>query len=114
MRHMFLALQRRWEMMREAMRQLAVLALLVIPGFGSYRAFRYGSGMTRWLGALPILLILTGALAPLVLGVVQGAGAKPTIAGIGGGELVLFTVVGSLLLALLAGVLLSFSFGPRS
>jgi hypothetical protein len=96
------------------MRQALLLTLLVIPAFGAYRAFRYGSGIGRLWGAVPIALILTGALAPLVLGILEGTGAKPTIAGIGGGELVILTIVAPLLLAVVSGMFLSFSFGPRS
>src|SRR5262249_33444336 len=96
------------------MRQpLILVALLVIAGFGAYRAFRYGSGARRLMGVVPVLFMaLGGVVAPLVLGVAQEADTKPSVAGIGGGELLVVRVVGSLLLAVASGAILTLMFRP--
>lgn len=97
------------------MRQpLLILALLFIAGFGAYRAFKYGTGRRRLLGVIPVTLVLAGGvILPLLFGLMQGAGAKPEVAGIGGGELALLGVVGPLLLAVISGAILSLAFRPK-
>jgi len=96
------------------MRQpLLLLGLVLIAGFGAYRAFKYGVGRKRLWGAVPIVLVLFGGvITPFIFGIMQGAGAKPTIAGIGGAELLIVVVGGSLLLAVVSGALLGLRFRP--
>ena len=97
-----------------ALRQpLLLLALVLLAGFGASRAFRYGAGARRFLGALPIVIIVVGdLLVPFGIGILRGAGARPEIAGIGGEELLLVAVAGSLLLAAVIGAVLSVVFRP--
>jgi hypothetical protein len=96
------------------MRQpLLIIGLLGIAGFGTYRAFKYGVGIRRFLGALPIIfLVVSGLIVPLVIGVMQGAGARPRAGGIAGDELILVAVVGNLILAVVSGAILALVFRP--
>jgi hypothetical protein len=96
------------------MRQpLLLLALVCIAGLGAYRAFKYGSGARRFLGAVPLVLILVGCvIVPFVFGVIQGAGAQPQVGGAGGAELLIVVVFGSLVLAAISGAALSLMFRP--
>ncbi len=89
------------------------LAFVSTVGFGSYRTLRHGRGGLRWLGLLPVgLLLLGGGVAPFILGAREGAGAAPSVAGIGVGELMVIAVVGPVILAVIAGAILALVFRP--
>jgi hypothetical protein len=81
---------------------------------GSYRAFKFGEGRRRYLGLVPIgLILLGGVVCPFIFGVLKGANAMPTVGGIGGDELMILAITGPLLLAVVSGATLSLVFRPR-
>ncbi len=93
---------------------LMVSVLLVFAGFGTYRAWRYGTGSRRHFGLIPPALLVTAVfLVPLVLGALQRAGLPPVVAGMGPNEFVIVTVIASLLLAAISGAVLVFVFRPK-
>ena len=95
----------------------APVALLFIAGFGAYRAFKYGTGPRRLLGAVPIvLLVVACVIVPFVFGVTHLHGISAQRDGVDlliqhGGEL-LIVAVGSFLLAAISGATLSLMFRP--
>jgi hypothetical protein len=90
------------------MRQpLVLVALVFLAGFGAYRAFKFGAGSRRLLGAVPIvLLIVGGVIVPFVFGVMRGAGAQPQ------DEVLTVVVFGGVVLAAISGATLALMFRP--